>query len=62
VREITVRGIYSSTLQDLRDVVALAQSGRLDLSGSVTHTADRPTPQKRSSCWTVARPVWSEWC
>jgi propanol-preferring alcohol dehydrogenase len=36
-REITVSGVYCSTLGDLRAVVELARSGALDLSGSVTH-------------------------
>jgi D-arabinose 1-dehydrogenase-like Zn-dependent alcohol dehydrogenase len=36
-REITVTGVYSSTLDDLRRVVALARDGTLDLAGSVTH-------------------------
>lgn len=36
-REITVSGVYCSTLDDLRAVVELARSGELDLSGSVTH-------------------------
>jgi D-arabinose 1-dehydrogenase-like Zn-dependent alcohol dehydrogenase len=37
-REITVTGVYSSTLEDLRQVVALARGGALDLTGSVTHS------------------------
>jgi len=37
-REITVTGVYSSTLDDLRQVVALARDGALDLTGSVTHS------------------------
>ncbi|MGI5131031.1 alcohol dehydrogenase catalytic domain-containing protein [Pseudonocardia sp. CA-107938] len=37
-RELVVRGVYSSSLADLRDVVDLASAGRIDLSGSVTHT------------------------
>ena len=40
VRELTVKGIYSATMDDLRDVVALALGGRLDLSRSVSHTAE----------------------
>jgi propanol-preferring alcohol dehydrogenase len=39
-RELVVRGVFSSSLADLRAVVELARSGRLDLSGSVSHTAD----------------------
>jgi propanol-preferring alcohol dehydrogenase len=39
-RELVVRGVFSSSLADLHDVVELARSGRLDLSGSVSHTAD----------------------
>lgn len=40
VRELTVKGVYSATMGDLREVVALARSGRLDLSHSVSHVAD----------------------
>jgi D-arabinose 1-dehydrogenase-like Zn-dependent alcohol dehydrogenase len=40
VRELTVKGIYSATMDDLREVVSLALSGRLDLSHSVSHTAE----------------------
>jgi 2-desacetyl-2-hydroxyethyl bacteriochlorophyllide A dehydrogenase len=36
-REITVTGCYSSTLQDLRDVAALAGSGALPPRGAVSH-------------------------
>lgn len=36
-REITVTGTYTSTIADLRAVVALAAGGRLDLSGTVSH-------------------------
>jgi 2-desacetyl-2-hydroxyethyl bacteriochlorophyllide A dehydrogenase len=36
-RELTVRGAYASSLEDLRSVVAMAQDGRLDLTGSVSH-------------------------
>ena len=36
-RELQVRGAYSSTLADLATVAGLAASGRLDLSGSVSH-------------------------
>jgi 2-desacetyl-2-hydroxyethyl bacteriochlorophyllide A dehydrogenase len=39
-RELTVRGVYNSSMSDLREVVALATSGRLDLAHSVSHTAD----------------------
>ena len=39
-RELTVRGVYNSSMSDLREVVALATSGRLDLTHSVSHTAD----------------------
>lgn len=38
-RELVVRGVYSSSLADLRDVVHLASTGRIDLAGSVSHTA-----------------------
>lgn len=40
VRELTVKGVYSATMDDLREVVELARSGRLDLDRSVSHTAD----------------------
>lgn len=40
VRELTVKGVFNSSIADLREVVALAESGRLDLSHSVSHTAD----------------------
>ena len=40
VRELTVKGVYSATMDDLREVVDLARSGRLDLSHSVSHVAD----------------------
>ncbi|MFI5436119.1 zinc-binding dehydrogenase [Rhodococcus baikonurensis] len=40
VRELTVKGVYSATMDDLRQVVALARTGRLDLSRSVSHVAD----------------------
>lgn len=40
VRELTVKGVYSATMDDLRQVVALARSGELDLSRSVSHVAD----------------------
>lgn len=36
-REISVTGVYTSTLSDLAEVVELARSGSFDLSGSVTH-------------------------
>jgi len=36
-REISVRSSYSSTMQDLREVVRLAETGVLDLSASVSH-------------------------
>jgi threonine dehydrogenase-like Zn-dependent dehydrogenase len=36
-RELTVRGVYNSSLDDLRSVVELARSGHLDLNGSVSH-------------------------
>jgi 2-desacetyl-2-hydroxyethyl bacteriochlorophyllide A dehydrogenase len=39
-RELTVRGVYNSSISDLRAVVGLATSGRLDLTHSVSHTAD----------------------
>ena len=39
-RELTVRGVYNSSMSDLREVVALATSGRLDLTHSVSHTAE----------------------
>jgi len=32
--------VYNSSMSDLREVVALATSGRLDLTHSVSHTAD----------------------
>ena len=38
-RELVVRGVFSASLADLRDVVDLAAAGRIDLGGSVTHTA-----------------------
>lgn len=37
-RELQIRGSYASTLADLRAVVAIARSGVLDLSTSVSHT------------------------
>jgi 2-desacetyl-2-hydroxyethyl bacteriochlorophyllide A dehydrogenase len=36
-RELTVRGAYASSLEDLREAVRLARSGALDLSDSVSH-------------------------
>jgi 2-desacetyl-2-hydroxyethyl bacteriochlorophyllide A dehydrogenase len=36
-RELAVRGVFNSSLDDLRSVVELARSGRLNLSGSVSH-------------------------
>ena len=36
-RELTVKGVYTSTIDDLRAVVNLAQRGLIDLQGSVTH-------------------------
>lgn len=36
-RETSVAGVYCSTLADLRAVVELARSGKLDLSGAVSH-------------------------
>lgn len=36
-RELTVRGVYTSTIDDLRSVVDLATTGLIDLAGSVTH-------------------------
>lgn len=36
-REITVSGTYTSTIDDLRRVVALVRDGRLDVSGMATH-------------------------
>jgi propanol-preferring alcohol dehydrogenase len=36
-RELVVRGVFNSSLDDLHSVVELASSGRLDLSGSVSH-------------------------
>ena len=37
-RELSVHGVYTSSLQDLRDVIALVESGRIDIGSSVTHT------------------------
>jgi 2-desacetyl-2-hydroxyethyl bacteriochlorophyllide A dehydrogenase len=36
-REISVSGTYTSTIDDLRQVVGLVRDGRLDLSGMVSH-------------------------
>jgi propanol-preferring alcohol dehydrogenase len=44
-RELTVKGVFSSSLADLEAVVELVREGVLDLSGSVSHTvplADAP--------------------
>lgn len=44
-RELTVAGVYCSTMAELREVAALACDGRLDLSHVVTHVftlADAP--------------------
>jgi 2-desacetyl-2-hydroxyethyl bacteriochlorophyllide A dehydrogenase len=38
-RELTIRGVYASTMADLRAVVDLARTGGLDPSASVTHRA-----------------------
>ncbi|WP_214109381.1 alcohol dehydrogenase catalytic domain-containing protein [Acrocarpospora catenulata] len=38
-RELTVKGVFASSLEDLRAVVDLALSGRLDLARSVSHVA-----------------------
>lgn len=40
VRELTISGVYSATMDDLRAVVDLARAGQLDLERSVSHTAD----------------------
>jgi propanol-preferring alcohol dehydrogenase len=39
-RELTIRGVYASTIGDLRAVVGLARDGRLDPSRSVSHRAN----------------------
>jgi propanol-preferring alcohol dehydrogenase len=36
-RELTVKGVYTSTIDDLRSVVDLVTGGLIDLTGSVTH-------------------------
>lgn len=37
-RELSVHGVYTSSLQDLRDVIALVESGQFDTGSSITHT------------------------
>ena len=37
-RELTVVGIFASSMDDLREVGRLADEGRLDLGGSVSRT------------------------
>ncbi|GAB3081939.1 zinc-binding alcohol dehydrogenase family protein [Nocardioides zeae] len=39
-RELSVKGVFSASIEDLREVVALATNGVIDLGGSVSHTAD----------------------
>lgn len=46
-REICVRGAYVSTLDELRTVTAMAQSGAIDLSGAVSHVL--PLDQARAA-------------
>lgn len=53
-REITVTGTYSSTLEDLRRVVALARDGTLPLDGSVSHTI--PLAQARQAFEMLEHP------
>lgn len=36
-RELAVRGVYASSLDDLRSVIDLARAGHLDMRGSVSH-------------------------
>jgi len=52
VRELTVTGVYSSSMADLRAVARLATSGVLDLSASVTHTV--PLAEAPSAFATLA--------
>lgn len=39
-RELSVQGIYTSSLADLQAVVSLVESGQIDVASSVTHTFD----------------------
>jgi 2-desacetyl-2-hydroxyethyl bacteriochlorophyllide A dehydrogenase len=54
-RELQIIGAYTSNLGDLAAVIELARSGRLDLSGSVTHR--RPLAQAPQAIDEVARHI-----